>query len=113
MAALTRALRISNLNDFHAWATFSSSTHNGAVSWIHTRTPLVTLSAAECEVVALSAATQEAVYLRKLANELGFTLTSPALTTLYEDCTTACALSKENRFRNRSKHIGSLMVLGL
>jgi len=87
--------------------------NNDAVCLRSTRTTLVTLSAAESEVVALSAATQEAVYLRKLANELGFTLTSPALTTLYEDCTTACALSKENRFRNRSKHIGSLMVLGL
>jgi hypothetical protein len=52
---------------------------------------------------AVSAATQEADYLRKLANELGFTRTSP--TTLHEDCTAAVALSKENRFRNRSKHI--------
>jgi hypothetical protein len=77
--------------------------NNGDVSWRSTRTPLVTLSAAESEVIALSAATQEAVYLRKLANELGFTQTSP--TTLYEDCTAAVALSKENRFRNRSKHI--------
>ena len=77
--------------------------NNGAVSWRSTRTPLVTLSAAESEILALSAATQEAVYLRKLANELGFTQTSP--TTLYEDCTAAVALSKENRFRNRSKHI--------
>jgi hypothetical protein len=77
--------------------------NNGAVSWRSTRTPLVTLSAAESEVIALSAATQEAVYLRKLANELGFTHLSP--TTLYEDCTAAVALSKENRFRNRSKHI--------
>jgi hypothetical protein len=65
--------------------------------------PPLSLSAAESEVIALSAATQEAVYLRKLANELGFTQTSP--TTLYEDCTAAVALSKENRFRNRSKHI--------
>jgi hypothetical protein len=77
--------------------------NNDAVNWRSTRTPLVTLSAAESEVVALSAATQEAVYLRKLANEMGFTQTSP--TTLYEDCTVAVALSKENRFRNRSKHI--------
>ena len=77
--------------------------NNGAVSLRSTRTPLVTLNAAESEVVALSAATQEAVYLRKLANELGFTPTS--LTTFYEDCTAAVALSKENRFRNRSKHI--------
>ena len=63
----------------------------------------VTLNAAEREVIALCAATQEAVYLRKLANELGFTQTSP--TPMYEDCTAAVALSKENRFRNRSKHI--------
>jgi hypothetical protein len=51
--------------------------NNGAVSWISTRDPLITLSAAESEVVALSAATQEAVYLRKLANELGFTKLDP------------------------------------
>ena len=77
--------------------------NNEAVSWRSTRTPLFPLSAAESEVIALSAATPEAVFLRKLANELGFTQTSP--TTLYEDCTAAVALSKENRFHNRSKHI--------
>ena len=77
--------------------------NSGAVSWRATRTPLVTLNAAESEVIALSAATQEVVYLRKLANEFGFTQTSPTI--LYEDCTAAVALSKENRFRNRSKHI--------
>ena len=49
--------------------------NNGAVSWRSTRTPLVKLSATESEVVALFAATQEAVYLRKLANDLGFTQT--------------------------------------
>jgi hypothetical protein len=75
--------------------------NNCAVSW--RSTPLLTLNAAESEVVALSATTQEAVYLRKLANELGFTRTSPL--PLYEDCTAAVALPKENRFRNRSKHI--------
>ncbi len=73
------------------------------MSWRSTRTPPVTLSAAKSEVIALSAATQEAVYLRKLTNELGFTQTSP--TTLNENCTAAVALSKENHFRNWSKHI--------
>ena len=77
--------------------------NNGAVSWRATRTPLVTLNSAESEVIALSAATQEAVYLRKLANELGFTQVAP--TPIYEDCTAAVALSKENRFRNRWRHI--------
>ncbi len=77
--------------------------NNGAVDWRSTCTPLVTFSASESEVVALTTDTHEAVYLRKFANELGFTETSP--TTLYEDCTAAVALSKEDRFRNRSKHI--------
>ena len=36
--------------------------NNGAVRWRSTRTPYVTLSAAESEGIALSAATQEAVY---------------------------------------------------
>ena len=78
--------------------------NNGAVSWRAARTTLVTLNAAESEAIALSAATQEAVYLRKLAHELGFTQVAP--TPIYEDCTAAVALSKENRFLiNRSKHI--------
>ena len=77
--------------------------NNAAVSWRATKTPLVTLNDAESEVVALSAPAQEAVYLRKLCNELGFSQTSPSI--IYEDCQAAVALSKENRFRNRSKHI--------
>ena len=76
-----------------------------------TRTPLVTLNAAESAVIALSAATQEAAYLSKLANELGFTQTSPTI--LHEDCTAAVALSKENRFRNRSKHISLIGLMSL
>ena len=51
MATPTRALLISNLNDFQTWATFSSST-TALVSWRSTRTPLVTLSASESDVVA-------------------------------------------------------------
>ena len=35
--------------------------------------------------------------------ELGFLQNSPTI--MYEDCQAAVALSKENRFRNRSKHI--------
>jgi hypothetical protein len=41
--------------------------------------------------------------LRKLANELGFLQNHPTI--IYEDCESAVALSKENRFRKRSKHI--------
>jgi len=77
--------------------------NNAAVSWRSTRSPLVVLNACEAELVSLSSACQEAVYLRKLCDELGFLQSSPTI--MYEDCESAVALSKENRFRNRSKHI--------
>ena len=77
--------------------------NNGAVSWRSSRTSLQVLNAAEAELVALCTATQEAVFLRKLCQELGFI--QHRSTTIYEDCQAAVALSKENRFRKRSKHI--------
>jgi hypothetical protein len=64
---------------------------------------LQVLNAAEAELVGLCTAAQEAVFLRKLAQELGFIQHQP--TVIYEDCQAAVALSKENRFRKRSKHI--------
>ena len=77
--------------------------NNGPISWRSTKTPLIALNVAESEMIALSSASQEAIFLRKLANELGFIQTHPTI--IYEDCESAVALSKENRFRKRSKHI--------
>lgn len=77
--------------------------NNGAISWRSSRTSLQVLNAAEAELVGLCTAAQEAVFLRKLAQELGFIQHQP--TVIYEDCQAAVALSKENRFRKRSKHI--------
>lgn len=77
--------------------------NNAAISWRSARTPLQVLNAAEAELVGLCTATQEAVFLRKLCQELGFVQHQPTI--IYEDCQAAVALSKENRFRKRSKHI--------
>ena len=77
--------------------------NNGAVSWRSSKTPLQVLNAAEAELVSLSCACQELVYLRKLCIECGFPQSAPTI--IYEDSTAAVALSQENRFRNRSKHI--------
>ena len=74
-----------------------------AISWRASRTTLIVLNAAEAELYSLSSATQEAIYLRKMCIELGFLQTNPTI--MYEDCQAAVALSKENRFHNRSKHI--------
>jgi len=51
--------------------------NNAAVSWRATHSPTGVLNACEAEVVSLSSACQEVVYLRKLCNELGFIQTSP------------------------------------
>ena len=77
--------------------------NGGAVSWRSTKSPLQVLNAAEAEIVSLSSAAQEGVFLRKLCIKMGFPQHSPTI--IYEDCEAAVALSKETRFRKRSKHI--------
>jgi len=77
---------------------------NGAViSWRANRTTLIVLNTAEAELYSLSSATQEAIYLHKVCIELGFLQNRPTI--MYEECQAAVAVSKKNRFRNRSKHI--------
>jgi len=77
--------------------------NGAAISWRASRTTLIVLNAAEAELYSLSSATQEAIYLHKVWIELGFLQYSPAI--VYEDFQTTVALSKENKFRNHSKHI--------
>ena len=77
--------------------------NNGPISWRSTKTPLIALNVAESEIIVLSIASQETIFLHKLVNELGFIQTHPTI--IYEDCESAVALSKENRFCKRSKHI--------
>jgi len=102
MATPTRALLISNLNDFQTWATFSSST-TALVSWRSTRTPLVTLSASESDVVASPPPHTKQFICASLQTN-GVLLKPHPLPSRSEDCTAAVAFSKENCFRNRSKH---------
>ena len=82
---------------------YAFTCNGGTISWRSTRSPLVALNTCEAELISMSAACQEAIYLRKVANELGFLQSHP--TTLYQDNTAAAALSRDVRFRNRSKHI--------
>jgi len=77
--------------------------NGAALSWRTSRTTLIVLKAAQFELYSLSSTTPESIYLRKVCIELGFLQNSP--TFMCEDCQAAVALSKENRFRNRSEHI--------
>ena len=57
----------------------------------------------EAEYVALSSATQDAVWLRCLMEDLGRQMDAP--TTIYEDRQGATELAKNAKYHNRTKHI--------
>lgn len=73
------------------------------ISWRSKKQTSVALSTAEAEYIALSGATQEAVWLRQLTSELRFKQTKP--TVIYEDNQSAISLAQNAQFHGRMKHI--------
>ena len=74
----------------------------GAISWLSKKHAIVALSRSEAEYVALSFATQEAVWLRKLLSELGDSLLPVVIK---EDNQGAIAIAKNPIVHTRTKHI--------
>ncbi|KAK3749555.1 hypothetical protein QZH41_007287 [Actinostola sp. cb2023] len=77
---------------------------NGTVSWSSRKQSTVAKSSTEAEYVALSSATQEAIWLRRLMKDLGGRVDTSA-TTIYEDNQGAIELAKNAKYHNRTKHI--------
>ena len=75
----------------------------GPVSWTSKKQPIVTLSTTEAEYVALSTATQEAVWIRKLLSDFG--VSPRQATTVMEDNQGAICLARNPVTHSRSKHI--------
>ena len=75
----------------------------GPISWLSKKQPIVTLSTAEAEYVALSTATTEAVWIRKLL--LDFGVSQSQATTIMEDNQGAICLARNPVTHSRSKHI--------
>ena len=73
------------------------------VSWSSRKQATVAKSSTEAEYVELSSATQEAVWLRRLMEDLGREMDAP--TTIYEDNQGAIELAKNAKYNNRTKHI--------
>ena len=73
------------------------------VSWRSKKQTCVALSTAEAEYIALSTATQEALWMRKLLTNLSLNVGKPI--TFYKDNQSAIAMSKNPQFHGRSKHI--------
>ena len=77
---------------------------NGStVSWCSQRQPCVTRSSTEVEYVALSHATQELMWLRRLLNDIGEKQDQPSI--MNEDNQGVIELSKNPRFHKHTKHI--------
>ena len=75
----------------------------GAVSWLSKKQATVALSTAEAEYVALSAATQEVIWLRRLLTDVGVPPEGP--TVVHEDNQGAIAMAKNPVGHARTKHI--------
>ncbi|KAF1334706.1 Integrase catalytic core protein, partial [Globisporangium splendens] len=78
--------------------------NGGCISWRSKKQRTVALSSTEAEYMALSEATQEAVWLKAFMHELGEDAGDGALT-VFEDNQGAIALAKNPEFHKRTKHI--------
>ena len=82
---------------------YSFHLSGGVVSYSSRKQSCVALSTAEAEYMALASATQEAVWLRKLATDLHLDTKGPML--IYEDNQATIVMSKDPQYHGRSKHI--------
>jgi hypothetical protein len=76
---------------------------SGAITWSSKRQPTISLSTCEAEYIGQTQATKEAVWLRKLLQELGHEQLQA--TVIFGDNQGAIALAKNPQFHGRSKHI--------
>ena len=76
----------------------------GSVSWLSKKQPIVALSTAEAEYVALSMTTQEAVWLRRILSDLT-TAEDQKPTIVMEDNQGTIAIAKNPVAHARTKHI--------
>lgn len=75
----------------------------GVISWSSQRQKIVTLSTTESEYVAASATAREAIWLRKLLEEIRSRCNEP--TVIWVDNQSAIKLAKNPEFHKRTKHI--------
>ena len=81
---------------------------NAAISWRSKKQTLVSLSSTEAEYVGCSEAAREAIWLRRLYNEIttkNAKVNKPAIQLLLSDSQGAISLAETPRFHNRTKHI--------
>ena len=92
-----------DLDDRHSTSGNLFLISNGPVSWLSKKQPIVTLSTCEAEYVALSTATQEAVWIKRLLSD--FHVSQKQATIIMEDNQGAICIAKNPVVQARTKHI--------
>jgi len=92
-----------DIDDRHSTTGIVFTMAGCSISWPSKKQATVALSTTEAEYVALSAAVQEAVWLRKVLSDLNLPMSEP--TTLREDNQGAIAMTKNPIAHGRTKHI--------
>lgn len=76
---------------------------SGAVSWSSRKQPIVTLSTTEAEFLAAASCACQAIWLRRIMEQLGHK--QPSATIIYCDNSSTIKLSRNPVMHGRSKHI--------
>ena len=87
----------------HSVSGYSFLMHGGAVSWSSKTQAVIALSSTEAEYIAGTHAAKEAKWLTMLLSEIG--VEPPRPFPVLADNMSAIALSKDNAFHSRTKHI--------
>ena len=75
---------------------------NSLISWSSKKQPVIALSSTEAKYVAVTSATQEALWLKSLLDEIGY---PQGCVTIYEDNEACINLSKNPQEFKRTRHI--------
>lgn len=79
--------------------------NGGAVSWCSKKQSCIALSTMEAEYIASSAASQEAVWLRRFLKHLGVVDSAKEAVTIHCDSMAALAYMKDPKYHGKTKHI--------
>jgi hypothetical protein len=93
---------LGNLEDISSLAGYCFMLGNTIISWKSFKEPVVALSTAEAEYIALTTAVQECIYLQQFLTGLGYITTK---TEIHEDNHACIALAKNPQDKKRTRHI--------
>jgi hypothetical protein len=79
--------------------------NGGAITWYSKKQTCVALSTMEAEYVACSTAVQEAVWLKRFIEHLGFASDSGSPVMIHCDSQAALAYTKDPKYHSKTKHI--------